>query len=381
MKSPYRISGTGFFLFEDLPFPASNSIDIKTIFMGKIMKRWSVVSAAAGLLMTFSLAKARSVSFPPELQSYVHDGHFEVGDFAWMRGAFPGANDEQEKRWEHLQAYSTACLKEATKQETEALLREGEKVSVSLEERPYIPYADEKCSALWFWSSPPQNVKTWPEFKTLVTEGSPVIRAYLTAVEETQKAENLIDVDGKEHEFERLLIRGVTDQTIRRPLMNGLDLTGEGHPASAQVNEFRTMFLAERMEEIDHANTRWLQQIVASKGWPTLTQAGSVTSKVAWLLVQHADDDIAFQAKALKLMTQLAKKGEVNQSNYALLTDRVSIALTGHQIYGSQMSCIKGRLIPLPIKQPTDVNQRRHALGIGTIEQKISEMKEAGICR
>lgn len=119
------------------------------------MKRWSVVSAAAGLLMTFSLAKAGSVSFPSELQSYVHDGHFEVGDFAWMRGAFPGANDEHKKRWEHLQAYSTACLKEATKQETEALLREGEKVSHSLEERPYIPYADEKCSALWFWSSPP----------------------------------------------------------------------------------------------------------------------------------------------------------------------------------------------------------------------------------
>lgn len=345
------------------------------------MKRWSVVSAAAaaaaGLLMTFSLAKAGSVSFPSELQSYVHDGHFEVGDFAWMRGAFPGANDEQKKRWEHLLAYSTACLKEATKQETEALLREGEKVSRALAKRPY---ADERCSDVWNWSLKPYGVETWQDFTKLVKEEHPVVDAYLKGIEDAQLINDLFDNDGLDHETERLMTHVLSDQAIRRPMENGADLTGSGYVAELKVRGLRISFINSRAERIDHAGTRWLKKLVMEKGWPSISRVGPIASTAAWLLVQHADDDIVFQAQMLKFMTPLAKKKDLDPANYALLADRVTFALTGHQIYGSQMMCEKGKLIPLPLENPTEVNERRHSVGLGTVKERIKEMEADGGC-
>lgn len=57
-----------------------------------------------------------------------------------------------------------------------------------------------------------------------------------------------------------------------------------------------------KVQEIDRANLVKLKRIVSRFGWPTITLVGKRASRMAWLLVQHADSDVKFQEQCLELM-------------------------------------------------------------------------------
>jgi len=54
--------------------------------------------------------------------------------------------------------------------------------------------------------------------------------------------------------------------------------------------------------KIDVKNTREMKKIVKKYGWPDIDLVGEEGSNGAWLLVQHADLDVEFQKKCLKLI-------------------------------------------------------------------------------
>ena len=133
--------------------------------------------------------------------------------------------------------------------------------------------------------------------------------------------------------------------------------------------------------ERDHANTAWLKEIVAAGGWPTIAKVGVTASHLAWLLVQHADDDPVFQLDMLRLMEPLAARGEVAKRDYAFLYDRVMLKLADRQRYGSQMGCTGGQYAPQPLEDAANVDRLRAAMGMGTIAQNMARMrKEYGPC-
>jgi hypothetical protein len=121
---------------------------------------------------------------------------------------------------------------------------------------------------------------------------------------------------------------------------------------------------------IDTANTAWLQQVVATHGWPTRSMVGKDGAFAAWLLVQHADQEPAFQAEVLPTLQQLAEAGEVGKREVAYLTDRVLRAQGKPQIYGTQYSReADGQnglayLAPIVI-EPEKIDERRAAMGLG----------------
>ena len=53
------------------------------------------------------------------------------------------------------------------------------------------------------------------------------------------------------------------------------------------------------MQQADTENTAWLKGIVNKQGWPTISDIGKDGFNAAWLLVQHADTDRAFQKQCL----------------------------------------------------------------------------------
>jgi hypothetical protein len=61
-------------------------------------------------------------------------------------------------------------------------------------------------------------------------------------------------------------------------------------------------------KKIDKKNTLKMKKIIKQYGWPTISMVGEKASKNAWLLVQHADHDVEFQKKCLKLMGSIYKK-------------------------------------------------------------------------
>lgn len=123
------------------------------------------------------------------------------------------------------------------------------------------------------------------------------------------------------------------------------------------------------LRAVDSLNTEWLRAVVARRGWPAISQVGTEASGGAWLLVQHADRDPAFQRAMLALMEPLVASGEVSGSNVAYLTDRVRVAAGEPQRYGTQVERWEGRTpIPFPIEDPDNVDARRSAMGMSTLE-------------
>ena len=86
-----------------------------------------------------------------------------------------------------------------------------------------------------------------------------------------------------------------------------------------------------------------------------------------WLLVQHADADPALQARALKQLEPHAKRGDLDASKYALLTDRVLLASGKPQKFGSQLRDLKTGA-PLPLENADALQRERAALGLMALE-------------
>lgn len=114
---------------------------------------------------------------------------------------------------------------------------------------------------------------------------------------------------------------------------------------------------------IDAENTQWLKDIISERGWVTYSGVGIDGGDAAWLLVQHADADPAFQRQCLDLMTALPKN-EVSQSSMAMLTDRVLLKEGKNQIYGTQFVVRDGEWVPLRLEDEEHVDARRAEVGL-----------------
>jgi hypothetical protein len=79
-----------------------------------------------------------------------------------------------------------------------------------------------------------------------------------------------------------------------------------------------------------------IKEIVAQDGWPGRSLVGEEGAHAAWLLVQHADADPAFQRSCLDLMQAAFANGEVTARELSFLTDRVLLKEGKPQMYGTQ---------------------------------------------
>jgi hypothetical protein len=134
---------------------------------------------------------------------------------------------------------------------------------------------------------------------------------------------------------------------------------------------------AKKVVEIDRENTRRMKEIIARyDGWPGKSLVGEKAAHAAWLLVQHADADRAFQKQCLHLMEQAAVKGEVSKVDVAYLTDRVLVAENQKQRYGTQAHQVKGRYEPYPVEDETHVDQRRAEIGLAPLAEYMKQLRQ-----
>lgn len=122
---------------------------------------------------------------------------------------------------------------------------------------------------------------------------------------------------------EELVRRAAEDQELR------------GADVAALSQEQRRAHFA-RVTQVDTDNTAWLKEVVAAHGWPGAGVVGDEAARSAFLLVQHADHDPAFQAACLPLLEAAASRGEIPMTHVAYLTDRVRVKQQRPQLYGTQ---------------------------------------------
>jgi hypothetical protein len=125
--------------------------------------------------------------------------------------------------------------------------------------------------------------------------------------------------------------------------------------------------------QADAANQSRLRAIVKEFGWPTLPMVGLKASQGAWLIVQHADNDLAFQQATLALITPLSEQGLVPKAHVAYLHDRVSKP----QRFGTQGACVgKGKWEPREIADAALVEERRKSMGLEPLAEYVKMASE-----
>lgn len=128
--------------------------------------------------------------------------------------------------------------------------------------------------------------------------------------------------------------------------------------------------------QLDSLNRAFLSAILDST-WITIDAYGSEAAKVAWLIAQHADQDLKFQERCLRLMLAAYPKDRTsNGMNLAYLIDRLSINRQGYQYFGTQFSYQDGEIKPKPIKNPELVNKRRKLVYLPTLEKYLDSSKK-----
>lgn len=127
----------------------------------------------------------------------------------------------------------------------------------------------------------------------------------------------------------------------------------------------------ERLITVDTANTEWLMGVVTAHGWPGRSAVGADGANAAFLLVQHADRNTAFQALVLPLLEQAYASGDAEGQQVALLTDRLASARGLPQVYGSQAGIADGRVVLRPIGDSASVDARRARMGLLPLAQYV----------
>jgi hypothetical protein len=152
----------------------------------------------------------------------------------------------------------------------------------------------------------------------------------------------------------QLLERVQADQAVRDSFVARLQ---SGQPVDSLT--------IARMNDVDRGNTAWLKGVVAKGGWPTRAQVGEKALEAAFLMVQHADLDTAFQARVLPALERAANAGTLPWQQVALLTDRIATHRGQPQVYGTQASITpNGKMVFAPIADSAHVDERRARVGL-----------------
>lgn len=127
----------------------------------------------------------------------------------------------------------------------------------------------------------------------------------------------------------------------------------------------------------DASSTQFMSELLAEYDWIDIHRFGPKVSMAAWLMVQHADNHLELQKLALGRMEDYLENGGVDKGDYAFLWDRVAVNSGKKQRYGTQPTweCTpEGKLTLQPLEDPDNVNNRRAAMGLDTVEVGLAEM-------
>jgi len=116
-----------------------------------------------------------------------------------------------------------------------------------------------------------------------------------------------------------------------------------------------------QMGQVDAADRARLKQIIQQYGWPGFDLVGTASEENAFEVVQHSDDDRAFQKRCLPLIESAVKRGQAMPSDAAYLVDRICTGEHKTQVYGTQWN--------VPIENPAHVDERRASVGLGSLAE------------
>jgi len=139
-----------------------------------------------------------------------------------------------------------------------------------------------------------------------------------------------------------------------------------------EKSDYNEETIQEKWEEADSLNEIKAKAIIKRYGYPGYDLVGG-SSDDFWAIIQHCDEDVAFQEKVLILIKKQVDKNNASKSNYAYLTDRILVNKNQKQIYGTQLQRDKktGKFSPFPLKYPKMVDKLRKEMGLEPLDSYV----------
>jgi hypothetical protein len=127
------------------------------------------------------------------------------------------------------------------------------------------------------------------------------------------------------------------------------------------------------MEAIHQRHAARLSAMLDQGGWPPISKVGEDGAEAAWLIAQHAIGEPDFQRRCLRLLQEAAASGDVPPWQPAMLDDRIRMFEGRPQIYGTQLEPDEeGRPRPYVIEDPEHVEERRRAVGLEPLAERLA---------
>ena len=166
------------------------------------------------------------------------------------------------------------------------------------------------------------------------------------------------DLDDRECLIQELAFRRAADQGVRQDALLNLDCHAR-HGTTATPEQCQTIWT-----EVDADNLPRVKAILDRHGWPT---GRTDFQEAIWLIVQHAPDEgggTALRERWLPDVRAAYQRGELSAFDYTAMVDRVSMARTGLQIYGTHRPCRHGAFDRSSVETAEAVEAARAELGL-----------------
>lgn len=160
--------------------------------------------------------------------------------------------------------------------------------------------------------------------------------------------------------YKQFIYRKERDQYYRN--FTRLDSLKQLKDSTVYIN-----FLNEERES-DKMNRSFLDSVIQISGsWPGYEQIGRGGDNAAWLIAQHADDDIIFQEKCLELLENALQNFNTNPHNVAYLYDRIMINKGLQQRFATQMRIIEGKVVFINLEDDKNVEYYRKCYNLPSL--------------
>lgn len=145
---------------------------------------------------------------------------------------------------------------------------------------------------------------------------------------------------------------------------------------NGEKSDYDQKTIERNWKSADSLNELEAKRIIQHYGYPGYSLVGADASYWFWAIVQHCDDDIAFQQKVLGLMLVEVQQHNASGENYAYLKDRVLVNEGKKQLYGTQarydQKSRQNR--PFPIEDSLHVDQRRKQVGMVPLNEYLKQL-------
>jgi hypothetical protein len=128
-------------------------------------------------------------------------------------------------------------------------------------------------------------------------------------------------------------------------------------------------------EAVDKPNTKRINEICSSIGFPTAKAVGKDGVDAFLLILQHSND-LELKKKCLSAITKAFETKQVSASDYANFTDRLLVNLGKPQVYGCNFEFKDGKLVMSKTEDLKNLDERRKKIGLPPIADYAKMLKQ-----